>query len=430
MRKKTTELLFLAALLASSHGAAQTTLDLAACLAAAEKNSPQMRIADNAARAASLVRSELSTTALPQVQAIMDAIYLPVPPRYGYDPAITDGGEVRGMLSVRQSLYDSGVRGLRMEQADADVERVGHERRQASLDLALAVTQAFTDAIRAHEESALQAESVAELEAYRVLVDRLYHGGSASATDLLRTELQVSTAQVALARAGESEHSAKIALEELIGILPDTSIALRGSLADSAAPADTALASPVDPEATVDMTVARLLVDRSLRDEDIARHERLPDIALFADAGYLSSGDNLRLPTSARLNGLGYEVGIGIQFPILNWGATGYRTEQREVATDDLRSRQELLRRSIVSDAMRLRLALAGARRRLQALGENLGKARDNFVLTKSKYAAGASLALEVLSAEQTMIDARSAQIETLADIRVLSARLVRLNAH
>ena len=421
---------FLPALCVAMRASAQPSMDLAACLAAAEKNSPGLRIADNAARAASLVRSELSTTALPQVQAIMGAIYLPVPPRYGYDPAITDGGEVRGMLSVRQSLYDSGVRGLRMEQADADVERVGHERRQASLDVALAVTQAFFDAIRAREESALQAESVDELETYRVLVDRLHRGGIASATDLLKTELQVSTARIALAKAVEAEHGATIALEELIGLPPDTSLVLQGSLAASPSGADTTLPAAVDPEATVDMTIAGMLVTRSMLDEDISRHERLPDISLFADAGYLSSGDNLRLPTSERLNGLGYEVGIGIQFPILNWGATGYRTEQREVTTDDLRNRQELLRRSIVADAARLRLELSGARRRLLMLRTDLDRARDNFVLTKSKYAAGASLALEVLSAEQTMIDARSAQIETLADIRVLTAKLNRLNAH
>ena len=422
--------LFAAALFAAAQSAAQTTMDLAACLAAAGKNSPRLRIADNALRTAALARSELGTTGLPQIQAVADAVYLPVPPRYGYDPAITDGGEVRGMLSVRQSLYDSGVRGLKLDQADADIERAGHERRQAGFDLALAVTQAFYDAIRAREESALQGESVDELEAYRVLVERLHRGGSASATDLLKTELQVSTARLAFAKAVEVQHGATIALEELIGLGPDTSLVLTGSLVDSASAVDTTLPPPVDPDATVDMTIAGLLVKGSIVEEDIARHERLPDISLFADAGYLSSGDNLRLPASERLNGLGYEVGIGIQLPILNWGATGYRTEQREVATDDMRNRRELLRRSIASDALRLRIELSGARRRLRVLAENLGKARDNFILTKSKYAAGASPAMEVLAAEQTMIDARTAHIDACADIRVLKAKLERLNAH
>ena len=77
---------------------AQGVLTLDSCLVIALANSPALRSADNAVRAAGLARSELLTTVLPQIQAVIDGIYLPVPPRYGYDPAITDGGEVRGLV--------------------------------------------------------------------------------------------------------------------------------------------------------------------------------------------------------------------------------------------------------------------------------------------------------------------------------------------
>ena len=129
------------------------------------------------------------------------------------------------------------------------------------------------------------------------------------------------------------------------------------------------------------------------------------------------------------MNGLGYQVGLGIQFPIINWGATGLRTEQKEVATDDLRNRMEILRRSIASDAVRLRVQIAGARERLGLLRANLMKANDNYILTKSKFAAGASLSLEVLSAQQALTDVRLAELQTLADIRSCTAKIERLNA-
>ena len=412
-------------------GAAQTSLGLDSCLVLALRNSPGLRSADNAVRAAGLARSELGTTVLPQLQAVVDAVYTPVPPKYGYDPAITDGGEVRGLISLRQSVYDSGLRSLRSDQFSVDIERLGNERRLAALDLTLAVKQAFYESLRARAEVALQRESVDQLEGYLGLVRRLYKGGSASATDLLKSELQASSARLALAKARESSSGALIALEELVGIRPDTSLRLNGSLEEaSGPPPDTAGGGRFDPAATLDMNVAGMLVRRSMLDEDIARHERLPEISLFADAGYLSSGDNLRLPSSERLNGLGYEVGLGIQVPILNWGATGLRTEQKEVATDDLRHRMEMLRRSIASDAVRLRVQIAGAGERLRVLRDNLTKASDNFILTKSKFAAGASLSLEVLSAQQALTDARLAEIQTLADIRSFTAKLERLNSH
>jgi len=421
--------LFFCLMSAPPRARAGEPLTLDSCIAVALRNSPALRSADNALRLTDLQRSELRTTLLPQVQAVIDAIYIPVPPRYGYDPAITDGGEIRGIISVRQSLYDSGMRSLRADQFSLDSDRLGNERRLAVLDLTLAVKQAFYESLRSRAEVDLQKESADQLEAYLGLVRRLYNGGSASSTDLLKTELQVSGAHIAHARAREAAAGALIALEEVMGLPPDTSLAIRGSLSDSAG-AETAAPAPFDPDATLDMTVAGMLVRRSAIDEDLARRERLPDISLFADGGYLTSGDNLRLPVSERLNGLGYEVGIGIQFPILNWGATGLRTEQKEVATDDLRNRMETLRRSIAADALRLRLQITGARERLGVLRGNLVKANDNFLLTKSKFAAGASLSLEVLASQQALTDARLAELQSLEDIRAAEARLERLNAH
>jgi outer membrane protein TolC len=418
------------ALCAPRPGAGQPALSLDSCLVLALRNSPGLRSAENAVRAAGLARSELGTTVLPQIQAVIDAIYIPVPPRYGYDPAITDGGEVRGLISLRQSVYDSGLRTLKSDQFSADIERLGNERRLAALDLALAVKQSFYESLRGRAEVGLQKESVDQLEGYLSLVRRLYNGGSASSTDLLKSELQTSSARIALAKAREASLSALIALEEVMGVAPDTSVTLTGSLDEvPGPPADSAAADGFDPAATLDMAVAGMLVRHSVLDEDIARHERLPDISLFADAGYLTSGDNLRLPSSQRVNGMGYEVGLGIQFPILNWGATGLRTEQREVATDDLRNRMELLRRSIASDAVRLRVQIAGARERLLVLRGNRAKANDNFILTKSKFAAGASLSLEVLAAQQALTDAHLAEIQTMEDIRLMAAKMERLNA-
>ena len=417
------------ALCAPLPGAGQTSLSLDSCLVLARRNSPQFRIADNAVRAAGLARSELSTTAFPQLQAVIDGIYIPVPPKYGYDPAITDGGEVRGLVSLRQSVYDGGLRGLKSDQLSVDIERLENERRIAALDLTLAVKQAFCESLRARAEVVLQQESVDQLEGYLGLVRRLHNGGSAGATDLLKSEIQTSTARLALAKAREASLGALFALEEVTGIPPDTSVTLADSLVETSGPPPDS-AGVFDPASTIDMTVVGMLVRRSMLEEDMTRRERFPDISLFADAGYLASGDNLRLPASERVNGLGYEVGLGIQFPILNWGATGLRTEQKEVATDDIRNRMEILRRSIASDAARLRVQIAGARERLGLLRSNLMKANDNYILTKSKFAAGASLSLEVLSAQQALTDARLAELQSLADIRSFTAKIERLNAH
>jgi outer membrane protein TolC len=339
---------------------------------------------------------------------------------------------VRGLVTLRQSIYDSGLRGLKSDQIAVDLERLGHERDLARLDLEFAVKQAFFEALRTDAEFALDRESVEQLEAYLGLVQRLYRGGSASSTDLLRTEIQTSTARLAFAKALESSLSAKITLEELVGLPPDTAVGLVTVPGDTLAlpPDSTPGGREFDPSRTPEMTVAGLLIRRNVMEEEIAGRERYPDISLFADAGYLTSGENLRLPYAERINGLGYSVGIGIQFPLFNWGATGLRVQEKEIATEDLRQRMEILRRSIASDAVRMRMKLVSVRERLRVLRGNLAKARDNFILTKSKFAGGGALSLEVLSAQQALTEVRLAEIQALADIRSIGARIERLNAH
>ena len=111
-------------------GKGQTTLTLEQCLSLAKKNSPALRAAEGAIRSSELARSELSTTALPQLKAVVGGNYAPVPPRFGYDPAISNGGQVEEQVVVQQSLYDGGVRSLKSVQLHYDNERLTKERQR------------------------------------------------------------------------------------------------------------------------------------------------------------------------------------------------------------------------------------------------------------------------------------------------------------
>lgn len=409
---------------------AQNILTLERCIVFALGNSPQLRMADNALRSAQLSLSELKTAGLPQLKAVGAASYMPIPPSFGYDPAISNGGQLTGQVILQQSLYDAGMRGLKSDQLETDQERLEKECRLARYEVIFAVKQAFVEALRAQEEVELQQESVRQLEVYHDLIQRLHSGGGASYTDLLKTEIQTDGARIALARALESMVSARFSLGELMGVPMDTAGNLGGSLAELGASLPDSLFTAVGPDIArnLEMNIAGLQIERSLVEHTLASHERLPEISLVADAGYLSSGENLRLPSGERLNALGYSIGIGIELPILNWGATGIRMQQRELATDDLRQKMELLRRSLTVDLRKARLQLLKSRDRLRTIQSTVAKAEENYLLTKSKYAAGGTLSLEVLSAQQLLTDAKMAELQTLADIQVVAARIERLS--
>jgi outer membrane protein len=402
---------------------AQNLLSLDRCIALARENNPRVKLAGNALRAAELSLSELGKTRLPQVTGVGGATFTPVPPKYAYDPAITDGGQLSGQIVVHQSWYDGGIRGLKSDQLRLDLERLARQRNLAEQELAYDVRQAYSEALRSEDETQLREASLTQLVAYQDLVRRLYNGGTANYADLLKSEMQTAMASLLLEKARESVASARLSLGQLTGVPIDSSVSLSRPAAESPdrPPDTTSLAN------NLEIGVARLLVERGELEIELARHERYPVLSLIADAGYLSSGDNLRLPGSDRLAALGYSVGVGVEIPILNWGATGLRVEQRALAADDLRLQMELLRRSLSTDVRRTSLQLVKAQERLRALRETVRKAEENYLLTKSRYAAGGTLALEVLTAQHLLTDTKMDEIQTQADIRSLAARLERL---
>jgi outer membrane protein TolC len=404
----------------------QTGLTLEQCLQLAREHSPALRAANDAVQASELSRSELSTGSLPQLKGTLGGSYAPLPPSFGYDPVISNGGEIAGQIILQQSLYDGGMRSVRFDQNRLDHDRLEMERRRVERDLMSGVEQSFVELLRARRETGLQQQSVNQLTAYDGLVQRLFNGGGATYTDVLKTEVQLSNATLALQKAREAELTAQISLAELIGASIDSSVSVMGSLETSERDS-----MPTGESLThnVDLTIAGLGIERGLLDVELAKRERLPEISFAGDAGYLSSIENLRLPSSERVSALGYSIGVGIDIPILNWGATGLRIEQRELEVDAQRQQVEILRRSISSDFQKTRLALANARNRLQTVRSNVTKAEDNYLLTRSQYAGGGTSSFEVLAAQQLLTEAKLAELETLASIRVLEAKMVQLTS-
>jgi outer membrane protein TolC len=176
--------------------------------------------------------------------------------------------------------------------------------------------------------------------------------------------------------------------------------------------------------------MAQIEIEKDLIDVQLAQSERLPTILLNTDAGVLTSYDNLHLPIGERSSMLGASIGISIELPIFTWGAIDLRTEQRKLAVEIQQDQKEQLRRSILIERQKTLIRLHKALNELAALKRNIVVAEENYSLTKSKYAAGGSLAIEVLSAQQLLIETQTASLQSESNIRLLLAHLEQISAY
>jgi outer membrane protein len=401
-------------------------LTLPRCLELAKSYSLRARSSDMAIRASELESEEVSTARLPQVKLSSEASYAPASGTHGYDPAITDGGQLGGRISVQQSLYDAGVRSLRSDQLSTERNALVKEKQISERDLVFAVEQLFIEAMRSQSEIELQQQSMKQLKDYLELVQQLSKGGQASYTDVLKTQVQLQTAERSLQKGVGSLGSAKLALAEIMGRSIDTTFSIEGSMETLLAPPSLTGYS-LDLSQNLDVALAQLNVSKSAFDIEIQKSERLPVIAAFADAGLLTSIDNLRLPSSDRSGMFGYMVGLSVEIPLFTWGATDLRAQQKRLATDALGLQLESVRRSVTTEHRRTQLQLKNAEERVQSLRISMKAADENFVLTKSKYASGGVLSLEVLAAQQLLTDLKLDELQTLADRQALLAKMEQI---
>jgi len=408
---------------------AQHTLSLDECIAIARKNSLVLRISATTIRSTHSAQDELKTTALPHLKLGAGALYAPWSKNFGYDPALSNGGQLAGQMILQQPLYDAGIRRLKSMQLDLELTRLSNERYANERDIIFGVKEAFIELLFAQEATSLQQSSAEQLAKYLDLVNRIYHGGNGSYTDVLKTGVQLASASIAVERAKESQDIAKLSLAQAMGIPADTSLIASGTHEHlSISTADSLSTIMSDSIFTnLDLQTAQIEIEKGLVEIELAQSERLPSILLNADAGLLSSFDNLHLPLDNRASMIGASIGISIEFPLLTWGTIDLRTEQRRLAIEVQRDQKELLRRSIVTERQKTLLQLRTALNRLDALKQNVHMAEDNYSLTKSKYAAGGSLALEVLSAQQLLVDTRTASLQTESDLCLLLAHLEQI---
>ncbi len=409
--------------------AQQRSLTLEDCLRIARANSLSLRLEQTSARTAELAKSELEKTGLPQLKAVGNARYAPEFGRSGYDPIISDGGQLAGQAVVEQSVFDGGVRSLKSDQLQLEIDRLGLERRAVDRDMVYAVTAAFVDARRAGEEAAIQTESVRQLQDYLELVRGMMRGGTASQTDVLKTRVQLDNARVELARALQDGILARAALAAAMGTPIDTSFALSGEWESPDSSSIPGARAPSIGARSLDLQMAGLDMQKSLLDVQLSERERLPAVNFTGDAGLLSSVDNLRLPAGERVTGLGYSVGLQVELPLFTWGSIGLRIEQRRLAAEAQQLRLQQLTRGRQAELLGVTTRLATVKTTVQVMRGTLRSAEDAFLLTKSRFAGGASLSLEVLSAQQLMADTRVAFFRALAEWHTLKARLTLLTA-
>ncbi|TXC71989.1 TolC family protein [Sphingomonas ginsenosidivorax] len=309
-------------------------------------------------------------------------------------------------------LERGGKRGARIAVADAQIGRAGLQGDIARADLRLRVTQTYVIALAAQRRLGIARDQRGiAAEVLRVASVRV-RAGRASPLEEQRADVARVAADGALERAERSAAVASANLARLLGIavgvLDDAWFQRVDIVRESPAPGATG---------TLTAAAARADLDTATAQVRLARSQRVPDLTLSASARRLE-----------QTNDVAAVFGVSIPLTVFNGGRSA-------VAVADAQGDQsDALRRVALLDAEQ---DIAGAQADAanaattarNAAGPALAAAQEAARIARIGYREGKFGQLDLLDAERTLLETRTAAIDALAAYHDAQARLERLTA-
>lgn len=310
-------------------------------------------------------------------------------------------------LTAQMSLYQFGRNRLAVEAAREAVLATRQALVAQEQDVLFAAVQAYTSVRRAQAFVDLRRNNVRVLEEELRAANDRFDVGEVTRTDVAQAEAFLAEAEANLVAAVGDLEIAREAFNLAVGRYPGD---LAPPPAFSTEPASLEYARDVAVRTHPSILQQQFAVSAQEINVDIAQREILPALSATASTGYSDA------PSSSLRNNMEPVASLGLEFggPIYQGGRINalYRK-----SVSVLEQSRAALLQATLNVQERVGFAWANfrvAKASLEATDRQIDAAQVAFDGTREEATLGARTTLDVLNAEQTLLDARGSRIEAL----------------
>lgn len=300
--------------------------------------------------------------------------------------------------------------------ADAQVAAANAARATAELEIArrgliTTVVNLYYAVATSQEKSQLQRDALTEAQQFVDLTQKREAAREVAHADVIKAELQMQQKQRDFSDAMVAADKTRLELGVLLFPDPRTPYVTDPPTTPPLLPThDEAreLASKNNPE------IRSALADVKAADASVksAKAAYLPDLGLNFTYG-IDAPQFAKHGTDGVRN-LGYSIGGTIDIPVWDWFSTQKKIKQSEIQRDVAKVNLTAAQRRLIATFEESYAEAAAARDQLNLLNQSVDTAGESLRLTKLRYTAGESTALEVVDAQNSYLAARTAQADGL----------------
>ena len=325
-------------------------------------------------------------------------------------------------LSASWEVYTGGRRGAEREAAQAETRAAQASLTAQRANVSLDVERAFYEVLRTEDLADVASSRIQRAEEGVTAAQQRLQLGSATRSDLLRSQLELNTARGDLLQAQTERDAAQLSLGRLVGA--DAAItATRGAESQVDAMSDAeafALLADIEREAPA-VLAARAQTESAAAGVDAARSQYLPSIRV--SSGYDWQNQNPVFDQS-RTN---WSVGLGVSYPLFN----GFQREESVVRAraQQTASQAQLADavRGVRTDAARALGQLRLAQERITLAEQAATTAQEDLRVQRERYRLGSTTVLELLTSQEALVKAETDVVTARYDYQVSRAELQAL---
>jgi outer membrane protein len=344
----------------------------------------------------------------------------------GGDPTLPAAAGVRegysAGLSTSYELYSGGRRGAEVDRTRAEITSAESALAEREYAIILATQRAFFEVARATDLIAVAEARLSTVEQSYEAADRRMRVGSATRSDVLRAELELSRSRQALLEAQNQHRNATYALGRIVGYSGPVDVELTERETEPRTLSvgyEDVVTLIVDASPTVASAAASLTAAQASARSASAAY--LPRVAL--SSGYDWSASQLSFDESRT----GWSVRLGLSLPVFD-------NHQRAASVSDARNRTNTAtmqladaRRGAEVDAERLLGALRLAEQRVVLSEEAVRVAEEDLRVQQVRYDLGTSTMLDQIASQTAVAEARQSLIAARYDYQIAFAELEAL---
>jgi outer membrane protein TolC len=310
--------------------------------------------------------------------------------------------------------------------ADAQVASAIAARSSAELEIArrgltLAVVSLYYSVSASQTKQQLLDGALREAKSFTDVTQKREAGREVAHADVVKALLLQQQRQRDLSDGTVAAQKARLELAVLLFPDPRTAYATEAAGALPILPTRdevNRLASMNNPE------IRSALADVQASDAAVtsAKAAYLPDLALNFNYGIDAPQFAKRGPDDAR--NLGYSISGTLDIPVWDWFSTQKRVKQSEIRRDVSKVSLTAAQRRLIAELEEAYAEASAARSQIDLLDESVRTAAESLRLTKLRYAAGESSALEVVDAQTAYLSTETAQVDGMVRYQTALAAL------